>query len=178
MQNKCEAWLKKPPIYPLPVVQSLIMEKYSFVDHSTHPAPEFTTHEDKWASIISKCVSPLLPLLSAWVSLDVQDTFYNAFCAEQVCQAGLMTQLLVTNSHHAYPCNIRLELLVLQAKMHCTKAEVDLYTVAIEIAHERDSPGALPSSSKFIPPPQRDELCYYSKDHETDFDDLDNFEFD
>lgn len=92
-------------------------------------------------TVLVKCVGPLLPLLSAWVSLDIQESFYNAFRAEQVCQAGLMTQLLFANGHHAYPRNIGLELLVLQAKMRRAKAEVDLYTAAIEIARERDFPG-------------------------------------
>lgn len=34
------------------------------------------------------------------------------------------------------------------------------------------------SPSEFIPPPQPDELCYFDEDHETEFDDFDNFEFD
>ncbi|KAG0696656.1 hypothetical protein DFH29DRAFT_879221 [Suillus ampliporus] len=119
--------------------------------------------------------------LRVLTGLDVQETFYDAFRAEQVCQAGLMTQLLFSNDHHAYPRNIGLELLVLQAKMHCAKAEVDLYTTAIENACEcdfSDSTSTLLSSSEFIPPPRPDELCYYGKDHDTDFDNLDDLEFD
>jgi hypothetical protein len=123
------------------VVQRLNLLPMKINGHPSFPrsVPQLIYHTV--LTVLVKCVGPLLPLLSAWVSLDVQETFYNAFCAEQVCQAGLMTQLLFTNGHHAYPRNIGLELLVLQAKMRRAKAEVDLYTVAIEIARERDSPG-------------------------------------
>ncbi|KAG1767584.1 hypothetical protein EV702DRAFT_1050279 [Suillus placidus] len=143
MRDKCEAWLTKPYTYPLPVVQPLVTEKCPFLDHSTLSPPEFsTTLEDKRASVIFNCVGPSLPLLSAWVPLDVQETFYDAFHVEQACQAGLMPQCLFVNGHHAYPIqrNVGLELLVLQAKMRHAKAEVVLYTMAIESACELNFP--------------------------------------
>jgi hypothetical protein len=149
--------------------------------------------------VFGKRVGPSLPLLSAWVPRHVQDTFHDAFRAEQACQARLTPQFLSAYSHHTYPGqrNIGLELLVLQAKMRRAKAEVDLYTIAIEKACEHDFAvstsgyayrvffsisdafaDTLSSPSEFIPPPRPDELCYFDEDHETEFDDFDDFEFD
>ncbi|KAG2055215.1 hypothetical protein BDR06DRAFT_971024 [Suillus hirtellus] len=178
-RDKCEAWLKKPYIHPLPFVQPLVTEKYPFLDRSTLTSPGSTTHKDTLAS----CVGPSLPLLSAWVTLDVQETFYDAFHVEQAYQAGLTLLFLFANGHHAYPsqCNIGLELLVLQAKMRCAKAEVDLYAMVIENACEHDFPvstSTLSSLSGFIPLPRPDELYYYSDDHDTEFDDFDDPESD
>ncbi|KAG1869093.1 hypothetical protein C8R48DRAFT_671109 [Suillus tomentosus] len=182
-QDKCEAWLKKPYIHPLPFVQPLVTEKYPFLDRSTLTSPGSTTHKDTLASVISNRVGPSLPLLSAWVTLDVQETFYDAFRAEQAYQAGLTPLFLFANGHHAYPSqrNIGLELLVLQAKMRRAKAEVDLYAMAIENACEHDFPvstSTLSSLSGFIPPPRPDELYYYGDDHDTEFDDFDDPESD
>ncbi|KAG2741671.1 hypothetical protein P692DRAFT_20879848 [Suillus brevipes Sb2] len=183
-RDKCEAWLMKPYTYPLPVVQPSVTEKCSFPDRSTFPAPDFSaTLEDNRASVNFNRVGPSLPLLSAWVPRHVQDTFHDAFRVEQACQARLTPQFLSAYSHHAYPGqrNIGLELLVLQAKMRRAKAEVDLYTIAIEKACEHDfavSTNTLSSPSEFIPLPRPDELCYFDEDHETEFDDFDDFEFD
>ncbi|KAG1839863.1 hypothetical protein C8R48DRAFT_679732 [Suillus tomentosus] len=178
-RDKCEAWLKKPYIHPLPFVQPLVTEKYPFLDRSTLTSPGSTTHKDTLASR----VGPSLPLLSAWVTLDVQETFYDAFHVEQAYQAGLTPLFLFANGHHAYLSqhNIGLELLVLQAKMRRAKAEVGLYAMAIENACEHDFPvstSTLSSLSGFIPPPQLDELYYYGDDHDTEFDDFDDPESD
>lgn len=56
----------------------------------------------------AKCVGPSLPLLSTWVSIDVQEAFYNAFHAEQACQTGLTTYSLHHNGDYVYQHNIRL----------------------------------------------------------------------
>lgn len=123
------------------------------MDGSMLSKPGLTgAHEDKWASVILnvsnviylifcshyhvKCVGPSLPLLSTWVTVDVQEAFYSAFRAEQACQAGLMIQSSAVNSSHTYQHNIGLESLILQAKMRRTQAEIELYTVAIANARE------------------------------------------
>ncbi|KAG1866145.1 hypothetical protein F4604DRAFT_2024687 [Suillus subluteus] len=158
------------------------MERSSFVDGSTHSRPGLTVaHEDKRASAILNCVGSSLPLLSTWVAVDIQEAYYSAFRAEQACQEGLMVQSLAINGDHTCQRNIELEFLILQAKMSCAQAEIELYTVAIANAREFDFSGNIStasSSNGFIPPPRQDELCYYSEDHDTDNEDSFDFEVD
>lgn len=47
-----------------------------------------------------------------------------------------MTMSLATKNDNAYLRNLGLDLLILQAKIHRTQAEIELYNVAIENAHE------------------------------------------
>ncbi|KAG1840203.1 hypothetical protein C8R48DRAFT_679624, partial [Suillus tomentosus] len=177
-RNKCDAWLKIPHSYPLR--GELFMEMCSYVDRSTLSKPGLTiAHEDKRASVILNCVGPSLPLLSTWVAVDVQEAFYSAVCAEQACQARLMTQTHVVNNGYPYQRNIGLEWFTLQAKMRRAQAEIELYTVAIANAREFDCYDNISTSSSFngfIPPPRPDELCYYGEDHDTDNEDSFDFE--
>ncbi|KAG0692388.1 hypothetical protein DFH29DRAFT_1008725 [Suillus ampliporus] len=132
-------------------------------------------------SVILNCVGPSLSLLSTWVAVDVQEAFYDAFHAEQACQAGLMTQSFTLNGN-LYQRNIELELLILQAKMRRAQAEIDLYTVAIENAREFDfcdniSVSSSSGGSNPPPLPRPDKLYYYDVDRDDVTDDFDNFEF-
>lgn len=129
------------------------MGNCSFVGGIACSVPGFaTTHEAKRKSDISnvssfiniltcshshslKCIGPLLPLLNSLVTVDVQEAFYDALCTEQACQAGLMARPLTVN---LYQRNIELEMLILRAKMRRAKAEIELYTVAIQNARELD----------------------------------------
>lgn len=79
-------------------------------------------------------------MLTTWVAVGIQEAFYDAFRAENTCQAGLTLHALTINGEHVYQRNFGLELLILQAKMRRAQAEIDLYTVAIENAHEFDRP--------------------------------------
>ncbi|KAG2346751.1 hypothetical protein BDR05DRAFT_945741 [Suillus weaverae] len=179
-QHRMPRWLSQQPqdlldpVHPEPVQQlreinatigELLMERCSFVDGFTLSKPGLTVaHEDKRVSVILNCVGPSLPLLSTWVAVDVQEAFYSAFCVEQACQAGFMTQSSAVNTNHTYQHNIGLESLILQAKMHRAQAEIELYTVAIANAREfnfSDNISTSSYSNGFIPPPQQDELCYY-----------------
>jgi hypothetical protein len=79
-------------------------------------------------------------MLTTWVAASIQEAFYDAYHAENTCQAGLTSQALTVNGEHVYQRNFGLELLILQTKMRRAQAEIDLYTVAIENAHEFDCP--------------------------------------
>ncbi|KAG1838001.1 hypothetical protein F4604DRAFT_1941885 [Suillus subluteus] len=177
-QNKCESWLRGS--YGYHFRGESFMEMCSFVDGAALSRPGLAiSHEDKRASVILNCVGPSLPLLSTWVSVDVQEAFYHAFHAEQAFQARLTTYSLHHNGDHVYQHNIELESLTLQAKMHRAQAEIDLYTMAIANACEFDfshNISTSPPSDGFIPPPQPDELCYYSEDHDSYDDDSFDFE--
>ncbi|KAG1736913.1 uncharacterized protein EDB91DRAFT_1083258 [Suillus paluster] len=159
-----------------------LMGHYCFLHASTHSTSGFVpAHDDKRTSIILNCVGASLSLLSTCVAVDVQEAFYDAFHAEQACQAGLMTQSFTVNGD-LYHRDIRLELLILQAKMRHAQAEIDLYTVAIKNAREFDSCDNISVSSSSSgsnppPPPRPDELYYYNVDRDDVTDDFDNFQF-
>ena len=85
-----------------------------------------------------KCISPSLPLLNTWVTINAQEGFCDALHAERACQTGLLAQTLATQDNHPYERNIALEFLILHAKMRRAQAETDLYTMAIEHAREFD----------------------------------------
>ncbi|KAG2058249.1 hypothetical protein BDR06DRAFT_968731 [Suillus hirtellus] len=128
-------------------------------------------------SEIFNCISPSLTLLNTWVTTNVQELFCDALHAKQACQTGLMAQMLATQNNNSYKCNIRLEFLILHAKMCCTQAETDLYTMAIEHACEfdfLDNISVTSSPSRFMLPPLPDKLCYYHRDLDDEADDLDS----
>ncbi|KAG2113276.1 hypothetical protein BD769DRAFT_1391714 [Suillus cothurnatus] len=125
-----------------------------------------------------KCISPSLPLLNTWVTINVWETFYDVLHAERACQTGLIAQALATKDNPSYECNIALEFLVLHAKMCRAQVETDLYAMAIEHACEldfSDNTSAMLSPSQFMPPPLPDELCYYNGDPDNEADDFDDF---
>ncbi|KAG1847968.1 hypothetical protein C8R48DRAFT_677439 [Suillus tomentosus] len=182
-QEKCEAWLKRRYTYPLQDAEPL-MGNCSFMGGIACSVPGFssapgfaTMHEAKRKSDISNCIGPLLPLVNSLVTVDVQQAFYDALCTEQACQAGLVARPLTVN---LYQRNIELEMLILRAKMRRAKAEIELYTVAIQNAREldfSDNTSVSSSASEFIPPPRPDELCFYDEDRDDVTDDFDDFEF-
>ncbi|KAG1896387.1 uncharacterized protein F5891DRAFT_1193188 [Suillus fuscotomentosus] len=145
------------------------------------PIPELATmHEAKRTSVILSCIGPSLPLLNMWVTVDIQEAFYDAFCTEQAYQAGLMARFVTVGGNYIYQRNIGLEVLILQAKMRRAKAEIELYTVAIQNAREfdfSDNTSASSSPSIFLLPPRPDELCFYDEDRDDVTDDFDDFEF-
>ena len=85
-----------------------------------------------------KCIAASLPLSSTGATVDVQKAFHDALRAEQTFQAGLMMLSLTVNGDYVYQRNIGLELLILQAKMRRVRAEIELYTVAVENARQSD----------------------------------------
>ncbi|KAG1754739.1 uncharacterized protein EDB91DRAFT_1076845 [Suillus paluster] len=180
-REKCEAWLGGRYAHPLSDAPPL-MGHYCFLHASTHSTSGFIpAHNDKWTSVILNCVGASLSLLSTCVAVDVQEAFYDAFHAEQACQAGLMTQSFTVNGD-LYHRDIGLELLILQAKMRCAQAEIDLYMVATKNAREFDSCDNISVSSSSggsnpPPLPRPDKLYYYDIDRDDVTDDFDNFQF-
>ncbi|KAG2089637.1 uncharacterized protein F5147DRAFT_780591 [Suillus discolor] len=161
MREKCEAWLKRRDAYPLADVEPS-MNICSFLDCFTlNPAFEFTTsHRDGHTSTISNCVGSLLPMLSTWVTDDVQEVFYSALHAEQACQTELLSWPLPGPT---CPRNIGLELVAIGK---ARESDSDL----------RDDTRASPSSKRCIPPPLTDEMCSYDHDIDNDREDSEAFE--
>ncbi|KAG1732528.1 hypothetical protein EDB19DRAFT_1831345 [Suillus lakei] len=179
-REKCKAWLNRRHAYPLPNDEAW-MENCSVLHGSTLSLPEFANmHDDNWTSDIFNCISPSLPLLNTWVTINAQEGFCNALHAERACQTGLLAQTLATQDNHPYEHNIALEFLILHAKMCRAQAETDLYTMAIEHAREfdfSDNISATSSPGRFMSPPLPDKLCYYDgvpDDEADDFDDCDS----
>ncbi|KAG1720264.1 hypothetical protein EDB19DRAFT_1836092 [Suillus lakei] len=176
-REKCEAWLNRRHAYPLPNDEAW-MENCSVLHGSTLSLPEFAnTHDDNWTSDIFNCISPSLPLLNTWVTINAQEGFCDALHAERACQTGLLAQTLATQDNHPYERNIALEFLILHAKMRRAQAETDLYTMAIEHAREfdfSDNISATSSPGRFMSPPLPDELCYYDGDPDDEADDFDD----
>jgi hypothetical protein len=131
------------------------MENCSVLHGTTLSLSKFAnTYNDNWTSDIFnvstvtdllvfltvslKCISPSLPLLNTWVTINVWETFYDALHAERACQTGLIAQALATKDNPSYGRNIALEFLVLHAKMRRAQVETDLYAMAIEHARELD----------------------------------------
>ncbi|KAG1849745.1 hypothetical protein F4604DRAFT_1934773 [Suillus subluteus] len=117
-------------------------------------------------SIMKKCVGPSLPLSSTWVTADVQEAFNVAFETELTLQAELMATSLVTRRSNAYLCNLGLDLLILQAKIHRAQAEIALYTLAIENAPRfnlSDNSSSM-SPDHTIPRPLLEEVHHYDID--------------
>ncbi|KAG1888621.1 hypothetical protein F4604DRAFT_1674282 [Suillus subluteus] len=77
-------------------------------------------------------------LSSTWVTSNVQEKFFKAFQAELTMQAGLMVMSLATRCNNAHLHNLRLDLLILWAKLSHAQAEMELYTMAIENSHACD----------------------------------------
>ncbi|KAG2128226.1 hypothetical protein BD769DRAFT_1387667 [Suillus cothurnatus] len=137
-REKCEAWLNRRHAYPLPNDEAW-MENCSVLHGTTLSLSKFAnTYDDNWTSDIFNCISPSLPLLNTWVTINVWETFYDALHAERACQTGLIAQALATKDNPSYGRNIALEFLVLHAKMRRAQVETDLYAMAIEHARELD----------------------------------------
>jgi len=166
-QAKCEAWLEG--------------------QHKSTSQPVLVKgHEAKRTPVTPNCVEASSPLFSTGVTIDVQKAFCDALHAEQAFQAGLMIHPLTIDGNHVYQRNIGLELLILQAKVRRARAEIELYTVAVENARQfdfSDNIGTLSPSSGFIPRPQPDELSesesesYYDWYRDDVTEGFDNFKF-
>ncbi|KAG2753240.1 hypothetical protein P692DRAFT_20871007 [Suillus brevipes Sb2] len=175
-QDKCESWLKRRDAYPIPDADSST-ETCSLLNSYTTPSEFGIAHGDKRTSVILNSIGPSLPMLSTWVAIDVQESFYGALRAEQACQAGLSSL-----PGHTWQRNIGLELIILQAKMCRAQAEINLYSIAIANANTCGSNfsnnACVPSSSsRFVPPPLPDEMCYYDDNIDNESDDFEDFEF-
>lgn len=132
-----EYWLTKNNTHLIPVAES----GYWFLSKEESRAPISSNVSNVTVSLATftaslQCISPSLPLSSTWVTTDVHEGFYNAFQEELNMQAELMTMSLATKNDNAYLRNLGLDLLILQAKMRRAQAEIELYNVAIENAHE------------------------------------------
>ncbi|KAG1836474.1 hypothetical protein DFJ58DRAFT_734961 [Suillus subalutaceus] len=98
--------------------------------------PPFAQEEPAYS--ILDYISLSLPLLSTWITADVQEAFYKAFQMELDMQLELMMKSLATRCSNANLCNHGLDLLILQAKMCRAQTEITLYTLALENTHTFD----------------------------------------
>ncbi|KAG1774200.1 hypothetical protein EV702DRAFT_1047982 [Suillus placidus] len=178
MQDKCKSWLKRRDAYPIPDADSST-ETCSLLNSYTTPSEFGIAHGDKRTSVILNSIGPSLPMLSTWVTIDIQESFYGALRAEQACQAGLSSQ-----PGHTWQRNIGLELIILQVKMCHAQAEINLNSIAIANANTNtcgsnfSNNACVPSSSsRFVPPPLPDEMCYYDDNIDNESDDFEDFEF-
>ncbi|KAG1886554.1 hypothetical protein F4604DRAFT_1675451 [Suillus subluteus] len=160
---KCEAWLKRNDAYLDPTVLSLPLEG----------SPPLR-------------IGPSLPLLSTWITADVQEAFYEAFQTEIDMQSELMTKSHATRRSNANLRNHGLDLLILQAKMHRAQTEITMYTLALENTHAidfSDHTDALEGSQTswdhyILRPILSNELRYCDMDADDDTDQShDDFEF-
>jgi len=131
-----------------------------------------------------KCIGSSFPLISTWVTTDIQEAFDEACQAELTSQAGLMARCPDIKGNRAYQRNIASELLILRAKMSCARAEEELYRQAIVNASQFDSDSSgyglsmfssnadtiVGSSSFSIPLPLPQEASLYNEDTDDDYD--------
>ncbi|KAG1873146.1 hypothetical protein F4604DRAFT_1681201 [Suillus subluteus] len=110
--------------------------------HGSNPLesiPSPTAQQQRPASTILNYIGPSLPLLSTWVTADVQNAFYEAFHTELDMQSELMSKSLATRHSNAYLRNLGLDLLILHSKMRRAQAEIRLYMLAIDNTRLSDS---------------------------------------
>lgn len=154
-QQMCEAWLTRNEAHLIPAAEPFI-ESFNFspLDGSTASVLDHTTtaQEEKLKSTFLNVsslviclpiltaplqyVTPSLPLLNTWVTVNAQKTFYKAFKIELASQAELMAKSLANKRNSTYMRTLEQDLLTLQAKMRRAEAEIELYTLAIENTHE------------------------------------------
>ncbi|KAG1758575.1 hypothetical protein EDD22DRAFT_849895 [Suillus occidentalis] len=104
-----------------------------------HFSSSCLSHQGGSTSVILMHISPLLPLLSTWITVKIQEAFYDAFRMELHMQVELMRKSIATRHSNTYLHNLGLDLLILQAKMCHTNAEIQLYTLAIQNTSESSS---------------------------------------
>ncbi|KAG1847285.1 hypothetical protein C8R48DRAFT_779277 [Suillus tomentosus] len=120
------------------------------------------------------------PLLSTWITADVQEAFYEAFQTELDMQSELMSKSFVARRSNANLRNHGLDLLILQAKMHRAQAEITLYTLALENTHAFDFSDHSSQTSwdrSVLRPILSDELHYCDVDADDDSDQLHHDDF-
>jgi hypothetical protein len=93
----------------------------------------------QYSNISLQRIDPSAPLLSTWITIDVQEAFFGAFQEELDTQAELMKKSLAVRRSNAYLRNLALDWLMLQAKMRRAQAEIRLYTLAIENSYVYES---------------------------------------
>ncbi|KAG2113710.1 hypothetical protein DEU56DRAFT_919672 [Suillus clintonianus] len=103
------------------------------------PSPRATAQQESPVSALLNHIGPSMPLLSTWVTADVQNAFYKAFQTELDMQSELMSKSLATRHSNAYLRNLGLDLLILHSKMQRAQAEIKLYMVAIDNTRLLDS---------------------------------------
>lgn len=135
-QEMCEAWLTRNEACLIPAAEPLI-ENFNFspLDGSTASVLDHSATA-KLKSAILNDVTPSLPLLNTWVTVNAQKTFDEAFTIELTSQAELMAKSLTNKRDSAFMRTVEKDLLTLQAKMRRAEAEIELYTLAIENTHE------------------------------------------
>ncbi|KAG2747419.1 hypothetical protein P692DRAFT_201806556 [Suillus brevipes Sb2] len=130
-QQKCESWLRRqnadltPPSKPFPV-ESDPPPNAAAVAQLAYP-PEQRT------SVIVHC-NQSFRLCTTWVALRAQEALNEARKVELNTQAELMATYLDIERYHSHHRNVKSELLYLRAKMLRAKAEVEVFTLAIENA--------------------------------------------
>ncbi|KAG1771812.1 hypothetical protein EDD22DRAFT_842623 [Suillus occidentalis] len=127
-RDMCESWSERNGAY-----------SNTAVGHFSNSCPSPFSHRGWSASVILMRISPSLPLLSTWVTVETQEAFYEAFRMELRMQVELMRKSVATRRSNAYLRNLGLDLLILQAKMRRAKAENQLYTLAIQNTSESGS---------------------------------------
>ncbi|KAG1853402.1 hypothetical protein F4604DRAFT_1933296 [Suillus subluteus] len=178
---KCEAWLMRNDVYlnrtgfyPL-LESSPPLENSSPLEASAPSSlgqPSSAQEEPAYSNLDR--IGPSLPLLSTWVTTDVQEAFYEAFQTELDMQSKLMTKSPATRHSNANLRNHGLDLLILQAKMHRAQTEITLYTLALENTHAFDFSDHSSQTSSWgqsiLRPVLSDELRYCDVDTDDDTD--------
>ncbi|KAG2136383.1 uncharacterized protein EDB93DRAFT_1254043 [Suillus bovinus] len=135
-QEKCEAWLSRNEAHLILAAEPFI-ETFSSLDDPTSAQSRLTTAQEEIPkSTILNHITPSLPLLSTWVTTRAQEAFYEAFKIEQTSQAELMAKSLANECDSGYMRTSERDSFTLQAKMRRAKAEMELYTLAIDNTHE------------------------------------------
>jgi hypothetical protein len=150
-QEMCEAWLTRNEACLIPAAEPFI-ENFNFspLDGSTASVLDHSATAKSKSAILNvspvviclavltplQYVTPSLPLLNTWVTVNAQKTFYEAFKIELTSQAELMAKSLANKRDSAFMRTVEKDLLTLQAKMRRAEAEIELYTLAIENTHE------------------------------------------
>ncbi|KAG2126800.1 hypothetical protein DEU56DRAFT_959161 [Suillus clintonianus] len=177
----CEAWLMRNDVYlnrtgfyP-PLESSPPLENSSPLEASPPSSlgqPSSAQEEPAYSNLDR--IGPSLPLLSTWVTADVQEAFYEAFQTELDMQSKLMTKSPATRHSNANLRNHGLDLLILQAKMHRAQTEITLYTLALENTHAFDFSDHSSQTSSWgqsiLRPVLSDELRYCDVDTDDDTD--------
>ncbi|KAG2098753.1 uncharacterized protein F5147DRAFT_713681 [Suillus discolor] len=174
-QEMCEAWITRSEAYLIPAAEPFI-EPFSPSDGSTTSGQDqlTTTQEEIPKSAILNHITPSLPLLSTWVTTTAKEAFYEAFKLEQASQAELMAKSLANMRDNGYMRTRERDSFTLRAKMRRAKAEIDLYTLAIDNTHEfnfSDNSSSTSSSDQSLPQSLFEKVYRYEEDGDDDTDD-------
>ncbi|KAG1798573.1 uncharacterized protein HD556DRAFT_1306025 [Suillus plorans] len=149
-------------------------------DRGRHAAVEQFLMEERKKQCQMERIGSSPPLLSTWITADVQEAFYEAFQTELDMQSELMSKSFVACRSNANLRNHGLDLLILQAKMHRAQAEITLYTLALENTHAfyfSDHSSQTSWDQSILRPILSDELRYCDVDADDDSDQLHHDDF-